>query len=311
MNSVRVGQVILLAGGTIGLYLLLRRAAHSRSASSPVVQSDSDTECPSPDSSTPSPRQTKGANLCQVYPDPKNETTTDIDIIAIHGLDTRSPDTWTWKDPEDLGNKAKWVNWLQDPKMLPKAVERVRIFTCDWPADLLQPSDLVQKRIEEYARLLLDDIQGRFLTTSGARKDRPIFFIASCLGGIILMQALVDANSKSSDYYPVRRATRGIIFLATPFGGTSFQAVAAWAEPGLKVWAYTQGREVNRLLDIVKGPTFDVDALVRKFTELCHDKEHPCEVVTFYETKTTSLPRKVFPWLPVWLHPAKLVSIVK
>ncbi|KAM3444135.1 hypothetical protein MY4824_000024 [Beauveria thailandica] len=116
----------------------------------------------------------------------RTEADTDIDIIAIHGLDTKSPDTWTWKDPRDPNNKRKWVNWL-GPGMLPTSVDRVRIFTCDWPADLLVPSDLIQKTIEE-------------------------------------------------------KATRGIIFLATPFRGTSFQDVAAWAEVGLKAKASTQDR---------------------------------------------------------------------
>ncbi|ETS75089.1 hypothetical protein PFICI_13573 [Pestalotiopsis fici W106-1] len=33
--------------------------------------------------------------LVQIYPKQGEETETDVDIIAIHGLDTRSPDTWT------------------------------------------------------------------------------------------------------------------------------------------------------------------------------------------------------------------------
>lgn len=31
--------------------------------------------------------------------------------------------------------------------MLPSEVVAARIFTCDWPAALLQPSDLVQKKM--------------------------------------------------------------------------------------------------------------------------------------------------------------------
>jgi len=82
--------------------------------------------------------------------------------------------------------------------MLPSQVERVRIFTCDWPADLLPQSDLVQKTVEEYALLLLDGIQRRPLATNdrARREERPILFVASCLGGIILAKALVDAGEE-------------------------------------------------------------------------------------------------------------------
>ncbi|KAL6406193.1 peptidase C14 [Ilyonectria robusta] len=248
----------------------------------------------------------RGVLLSQVYPE-NDETDTDIDIIAIHGLDTRSPDTWTWVD---RSRPEIRVNWLQDPKMLPSKVERARIFTCDWPADLLQPSYLVQETVGELALLLFDGIQRRPLATGdhARREDRPILFIASCLGGIILMKALVDTGET---YHSVRSATRGILFLATPFRGTSFQKVAVWVEKALKAGASIQGQQVSNLLDSVKGSTFDLEALVRKFTHLSRHKDPPCLLFNFYELGKTSLRRKVFPLLPNCLADDKLVSTLK
>jgi hypothetical protein len=107
--------------------------------------------------------------------------------------------------------------------------------------------------------------------------------------GIILVKALVDAGE---EYLFVRKATRGIVFLATPIRGTLFEDVA-WAELGLKAWASVRGREVNKLLNKVKGSTFDLEALVRKFTQLCRDTDHPCMVFNFYEKGKTSLPRRI------------------
>jgi hypothetical protein len=60
----------------------------------------------------------------------------------------------------------------------------------------------------------------------------------------------------------------------------------------------------------VKGSTFELETLVRKFTQLCQDKEHPCQVFNFYEKGKTSLTLQVFPWLPVWLRQEKQVRIV-
>ncbi|CAI4217700.1 unnamed protein product [Parascedosporium putredinis] len=76
------------------------------------------------------------ASLDLVSP-PENEDGADVDIIAIPGLDTKSPDTWIWK-PQPPGRSAdasrSEVNWLKDPRMLPALVGSARIFTCDWPS---------------------------------------------------------------------------------------------------------------------------------------------------------------------------------
>ncbi|KAK1773340.1 nacht nucleoside triphosphatase [Copromyces sp. CBS 386.78] len=218
---------------------------------------------------------------------------TDIDIIAIHGLDAKSPDTWTWRDRR---NPKDSVNWLA--KLLPKEVGKARIFTLDWPADLLQPSDLVPKHDGEIVTLLIDGINRELLAKNKTR-DRPILFIASCLGGIILMRALTTAadHECTTSCYCLRKATRGIIFLATPFRGTSFQEVAHWADPGLTAWALIRDRKVNKLLGSVKGSTSDLETLVSEFTHLC--LQHPNWLVfNFYELGRTSLWRKIFPWLP-------------
>ncbi|KAK0764442.1 hypothetical protein N5P37_003844 [Trichoderma harzianum] len=245
----------------------------------------------------------RGVSLTQVYPSPGADAETDIDIIAIHGLDTKSLDTWVWKSKLPYGD----VNWLASPQMLPARVGRARIFTCDWPSDLFEQPDLIQKTTEEFARLLLAGINQRPLpkTSHSKRKDPPIVFVASCLGGIILMNALLIADHTLSEYTAIRRSTRGIVFLATPFRGTSFQDVANWAEPGLRTWALIRGQKVSNLLDSVKGSTSHLEQLVRSFTQLCQDKDYPCQVTTFYETGMTSLHRK-FPLS--WLIPSPLVN---
>lgn len=229
---------------------------------------------------------------------------TDIDIVAIHGLDTKSPDTWTWKSK---GGQPD-VNWLADSNMLPSQMERARIYTCDWPAILYQPSELAPKTVDEYTRPLLDGIRRELLRDDGLQEEpRPILFIASCLGGVILSAALVDAANTESDYHRVFRATRGIVFLATPFRGTSFADVANWAEVGLRFHAAFKDEKITTLIDNVKAP---LSKIINDFTRIYKSKENPIELVSFYEGKTTSLPKKVFPWLPLrgWLRQEKLVS---
>ncbi|OQD68814.1 hypothetical protein PENDEC_c030G02246 [Penicillium decumbens] len=281
MDPANVVWLVALAGAAIVVYFLVSRRL-GLSKTWLVIRK----ERPASQAATQATRQVGGVRLCQVHP-LENETETDVDIIAVHGLDTKSPDTWTWANPSDP--KQPCINWLHDPDMLPNKVGRARIFTCDWPADIFETSNLVQKRFEELARLLRDGIRRRPLAANDhvRREDRPILFIASCLGGIILMKALVMPND---DYLPLRKATRGVVFLSTPFRGTSFQDVAKWAEPGLTACAWFRRKKVTKLLDSVKRSTFDLEELVRSFTQLCRD--HRYLVFTFYEKGYTNLYRK-------------------
>ncbi|PNP51091.1 hypothetical protein THARTR1_08319 [Trichoderma harzianum] len=239
-------------------------------------------------------QQSRGVVLTQVNITDTRNGEPDVDIIAIHGLDTKSPDTWTWRSRD--GSRPT-VNWLADADMLPSKMKQARIFTCDWPADLFQESDSIPWTVREFGRRLLAGIHNmRFNSTADGRdRDRPIVFIASCLGGIILMEALTIADNPQSDYVSIRKATRGIVFLGTPFRGTAFQDIAAWAVPVLKTWALLGKRSVSQLLESVKRSTFYLEELVRTFTRLCQDKDSPCKVHTFYETRETVLPRKILP----------------
>ncbi|GAW22188.1 hypothetical protein ANO14919_117230 [Xylariales sp. No.14919] len=302
-----------LAGGTIALCILLHGLSYSKFKSS-CRPRRSITDSPSR-----SPPQEKGVTLCQVHPRPgTSETPTDVDVIAIHGLDTDSPRTWTWIHKEEKGEKGekeeeeeeeenKGVNWLQHPDMLPKLIPTARIFTCNWPADLFERPDLEQKMMEEFARLLLDSIQNRPPANNEdrARDKRPIVFIASCLGGIVLMKAL---DMATHNYDSVRLATHGIIFLATPFRGTSFEEVADWAEPGLRAWASIRNKNVSNLMQYVKS-NFELGETVQRFTTFCREQELDGYVSTFYETGKTSLPRQIVPRLPVmWSQEKPLVD---
>jgi hypothetical protein len=236
--------------------------------------------------------QVRGVHLEQIHPLDR-ERETDVDIIAIHGLDTKSPDTWIYQFKDGPGKHG--VNWLADSPMLPSKVGSARIFTCDWSSALLQSSNLIPKEVDEFARLLLAGLRSRPSPKDPKTgRDRPILFIASCLGGIILVRALLIANRAGSEYLPLRRATRGIIFLATPFRGTALQDVAGWAVPALKALASCRGQEVMiNLLQTLMMPNFDLEELVRGFTQLCLDDHHPCKVSTFYELGKTNLGHKV------------------
>ncbi|KAK1974641.1 peptidase C14 [Colletotrichum cereale] len=269
-------QSLSLAVVTVVLYLCLRTKLAQPQFTSWLG--------PKPSSQTRLPvhRASRGVRVCQVYPT-QSHVETDIDIIAVHGLDTNSPETW-----EDRSKGKSTVNWLADKGMLPQEVSRARIFTCDWPADLFRDPNVEENRMDELARLLLEGILGRPQATDKQPKNRPILFIASCFGGIILMKAL---NMACGRYLPIQEDTRGIVFLATPFHGTSFGEVAGWAEPSLRAWASVRGQQATRLLDWVKSPIPRLTGLRADFNTLCRERSYHVRI--FYEKGYTDLSRKL------------------
>ncbi|KAI0399114.1 hypothetical protein F4802DRAFT_612747 [Xylaria palmicola] len=282
--GIHVGVLVLLLHWRLSRYP--RSNIPPSSSTSPPIINHSATKSLTP----------RSVRLIQVHPPIDNDTETDVDIIAIHGLDTKSPDTWEWKPP---GSKETPINWLSHEKMLPYKVPSARIFMCDWPSDLFEHSGYSQKTFEEFAKLLLAGINARPPAPNSTNcKERPILFIASCLGGIILMKALVVA---SDEYVSVRNAVRGVVFLATPFGGTSFLEVARWAEPGLKALAFIRRQKVSNLLGETK-PDIELKRLCGEFVGLGID---PKCMASFYETGKSSLPRKLIPWLPDFLAQLK------
>lgn len=223
-------------------------------------------------------------------------TDTGIDIIAIHGLDATSPETWAFKKSD-----GQTVNWLVDGHMLSREVPGTRIYTCDWPAAMFEANDSVPFGIEEIATSLIHALHDLI-----SNRDRKLFFIASCLGGIILMQTLVMAEGNHS---AIQEATRGIIFLATPFRGTSFEDIAVWANPGLSALASIRNQRLTGLLDWVRSPESKLVHLVCEFSRLCvKHRDEDFKVATFYEKRYTLLTDKVplLSWLlPSWLLPCE------
>lgn len=289
---------LVLAGGTIIAGLWLRRTpAHANAAHR---------------AQDPTPSSQRGPRLLQVYPtkdDPEEGGPyPDVDIIAIHGLDTNSPDTWKWRVPgkrkTGLGSE---VNWLANPDMLPTVTGQARIFTCDWPADLRQQSS-VPTTLHECAQSLRDSIV-QHLKANGRR---PVLFIASCFGGIILMKALEIDNQRANNNTnspSLTRATRGVVFLATPFRGTAFKNMPGFL---LKALSFLQDRTVTALIDYALDATSDLDELTKRFILLAKDCGY--EVFMFWEAQNTVLLRKFYlAWIVsrwiwmVWL--AALASV--
>ncbi|KAF8507943.1 hypothetical protein BU17DRAFT_57063, partial [Hysterangium stoloniferum] len=124
-------------------------------------------------------------------------------IVAIHGLDGHREKSFTTPDG---------VFWLCD--FLPESIPNARILTYGYDA---------RTSGENRSQQNLYQLSTDFLASLSNFRNRPLIFVAHSFGGIMLKNALIDANLASKRHLPDHQAiadsTYGIVFLGTPHQG--------------------------------------------------------------------------------------------
>ncbi|KAM7206365.1 hypothetical protein V8F20_002714 [Naviculisporaceae sp. PSN 640] len=213
---------------------------------------------------------------------PTNQAPEDwaVDIVAVHGLNPRSRPiedhaygAWT-KPREDGGGHL----WLRDS--LPKVVPNARVFLYAYNSNLVFSQ--TKERFMDKANDLLEALR----IERKKAPDRPIIFLAHSLGGILIEQALVNAQN-NPEYLSIRRATTGLLFFGTPHGGGNRSLVAL----GSLVARATTKLGFNEKSDIVqalqKGSVFS-DILKESFRHQLMDYR----IVSFFEKSGNIVPRE-------------------
>lgn len=132
-------------------------------------------------------------------------------IVAVHGLNPRSKNdrdhAWdTWRKPSGFQGRL----WLRDD--LPQHVPETRIFLYEYNSTAVYGKDrdiFIGKANEllEAIRIERDDME-----------SRPILLLGHSMGGLLIKQALINAHNNPK-YTPIKDATTGLAFFATPYNG--------------------------------------------------------------------------------------------
>ncbi|XP_044720024.1 ankyrin repeats (3 copies) domain-containing protein [Hirsutella rhossiliensis] len=197
--------------------------------------------------------------LNQVYPDQSDGSIkTDLDIIAIHGLDTQSPGTWVaWKDDGDP--TSGHVHWLQDQNMLPSVIPNARIFTYDWNANF--DDNPATDLLLGHADALLDRLHICRFKDSG---NRPPYSSHPALVVCCWSRHFTGRGSHESFF----TATQLRVVVAIHMRGDS-------------------SSELVKYLGNDAGGRGELDEIVQRFCEMVEDKEFKFPMVCFYETQPT------------------------
>jgi triacylglycerol esterase/lipase EstA (alpha/beta hydrolase family) len=139
-------------------------------------------------------------------------------IIAVHGLNPRSKKdadhAWdTWRTPAGPTGRL----WLRDD--LPQYVPESRIFLYEYNSTAVYGKD--KSTFIDKANEFLEAIR----TTRYDVGPRPILILGHSMGGLLIKQALINAHNNPK-YTPIKDATLGLAFFATPHHGGDWKLVS-------------------------------------------------------------------------------------
>jgi hypothetical protein len=175
------------------------------------------------------------------------------------------------------------VNWLEDSNMLPAHVPEARIFTYDWNANCFENAPV--ETLLGHADALL-----ALVNKNQSSEKRPIIFVASCFGGLVLAEALNRAAQDGSPSRQVLLSTVGIVFLATPFRGSHAAREARWR---VVVGGIMGEQTSNQLVDALNNSDRELRKLTMSFAQVANVNSIRLPVHCFYETKETKILRGV------------------
>ncbi|KAL0932402.1 NB-ARC domain-containing protein [Colletotrichum truncatum] len=152
---------------------------------------------------------------------------TKIDIIAIPGLNpwgkSDADHAWdTWCAPSGPTGRL----WLRDD--LPKHVPGARILLYQYNSSPVYGRD--RSTFIDKANELLEDVR---IARGNADTTRPILFLGHSTGGLLIKLALINAHNNPR-YTPIKDATSGLAFFATPHHGGDWKLLKIASKAGLQ-----------------------------------------------------------------------------
>ncbi|MCJ1224820.1 hypothetical protein MMC12_001466 [Toensbergia leucococca] len=242
-------------------------------------------------------------HLLQVSSSRLSKDATSADIIAIHGLGTTSPRTWEARGDQACGTQRTQVNWLSDHDMLPNVVPSANIFTFTWNSNYYKNAPIV--RIQDVAEVLLSKLQSQ--RDKENTHPRPLIFIASSFGGLIITKALEIANIKGSQYQKLVVATSGVIFLGSPLQGTRAGTAAQWRAMLAGILDETPSQTLLQDLD---GGTKVLRDTSDRFVKVITARPMQTMTKCFWESKQSQVANAILPaWITTFWTITKIILV--
>ncbi|KAF2679561.1 hypothetical protein K458DRAFT_422121 [Lentithecium fluviatile CBS 122367] len=198
-----------------------------------------------------------------------------LDIIAIHGLNpfhtkSNAESTWTAKK----GDVEK--NWIKDKEFLPKLLPSARIMIFGYNSHAVFGA--AAATINDHASTLLEKIR---LKRRKVPATRSIVFICHSLGGLLAKRALLIATLPKSIYQTIYTCTGGMVFFATPHGGSGKARIGKIASTIART--LTWGRD-NAFMEALSKNSLCSEATRTDFNDIVEN----IRLISYFETLPTS-----------------------
>ncbi|KAK3990805.1 hypothetical protein QBC44DRAFT_394154 [Cladorrhinum sp. PSN332] len=186
-----------------------------------------------------------------------------VDVVLVHGLDGDPIKTWT--------EPVSGVLWPRE--LLPKKFANARVLSFGYNGDMYLNRS--KAGIRTNAESLLAQLKARRVDDP----NRPIVFVAHCLGGLIVKQLLSFAAHDDEKHGIIGTSTRGILFFGTPNNAV---AKEQW-ELLAKAYAPLE-RKGSQLAGLVLALTRDAKDLAEVNEDFVHISDR-YPIFSFYETE--------------------------
>lgn len=206
-------------------------------------------------------------------------------IVAVHGLNpfNKSDHGWnTWRSPPSNDGYL----WLRDS--LPKTLPTARVMMYTYNSSPVFGSG--KGRFIGEASQLLETL----FVKRNEDPARPLMLIGHSLGGILIKQALVNAQANRK-HKGIIDATFGLVFIGTPHGGSTKSSKIAFGKACVKIIQTVYGHASNDLMKAVEHGSLFSDVLKENWR---HQLEN-YQIVSCYESidEVNSHPFRVKLWL--------------
>ncbi|KAF8243669.1 hypothetical protein K440DRAFT_38565 [Wilcoxina mikolae CBS 423.85] len=197
------------------------------------------------------------------------------DVVAVTGLAGHAFGSWR--------SRETYRMWLKD--FLPHDVKNIRIMSYGYNSSLVGETK-TDNRLLDHKRHFIEQLENARPSTE---KNRPIIFMGHSLGGILILQALVEARRDRSRK-SILDSTHAIMFFGTPHQGMRTEELETMIE------ADSEGKRSHTarhqlLTQLREGSEF----LESQKDELSHIWEgFTPRIVSFYETVKTPTVKQVF-----------------
>ncbi|KAF8539827.1 hypothetical protein BDD12DRAFT_909826 [Trichophaea hybrida] len=194
------------------------------------------------------------------------------DVIAVTGLAGHAFGSWRNRETHQM--------WLKD--LLPYDVKNIRIMTYGYDSRLDGHEGSAEIRLLDFQRHFIEQLQN---ARNSIPNNRPIIFIGHSLGGILILQALIESKRNPSLRH-ILDAIYSICFFGTPHEGMRTSDLEEMVDV---VSGDYETSWHNLLRQLSEGSEY----LENQKEELCYIwKEYKPKIVSFYETAPTPTVRR-------------------